>query len=69
MTKHTHKPLKDFLHQDAIDSFAYSMQAPIKKKNPTKTFIGGVACTLAVIYIIFPFADYMTDTLLAYLMK
>jgi hypothetical protein len=42
---------------------------PKPKKNPTKTFIGGVVCTLAVIYIIFPLADYLTDTLLAYLMK
>ena len=41
----------------------------LKRKNPTKTFIGGIVCTLIVIYIIFPLADYLTDTLLAYLMK
>lgn len=41
----------------------------MKKKNPTKTFIGGVVCTLAVIYIFIPIFDFAHDTLLAYLMK
>lgn len=45
----------------------------MKRKNPTKTFKGGITIgilsTLAVLYIIFPLADYLTDTLLAYLMK
>lgn len=74
-----------YIHEDLFDTVDIKAKSvtPAKlykelhrncsKKNPTKTFIGGVVigtlATLAVLYIIFPLADYLTDTLLAYLMK
>ena len=62
--------MENFNFDSAIEDVSkyYKTPRPIQK-DPTKTFIGGVVCTLTVIYIIFPLADYLTDTLLAYLMK
>ena len=66
------QPLKHFTNTELVDHFYMNSLLP-KRKNPTKTFIGGVVIgilsTLAVLYILFPLADYLTNTLLAYLMK
>lgn len=44
-----------------------------RNRTHTKTFIGGAITGMIILqviqFIIFPLADYLTDTLLAYLMK
>ncbi len=70
-------PLPEYVDEDTM--YAIPTQKYVnslvsgRKKNPTKTFYGGltigILSTLAVLYILFPLADYLNDTLLAYLMK